>query len=179
MTHRTITLVIAIFTLVSSLPASGVLPSSVFAQVEEASLDPEGNIASSIVSNVLDGDGSDDDGEEDGNGAINAEIINQDSTTTDSATVNPNQEDQTVDQGGFNEFEDDTNIQVAVPISDQDQTAENRAANLDLEIVRIQQPPPTTPPPGNAPPAQTCEPYGPEFTLENGVCIDTEEPAQI
>jgi hypothetical protein len=58
--------------------------------------------------------------------------IDQDSSANDNVLVNED------------EFGDDT--QVAVPITDQEQTAANLAANLDVEIESIQ-PTPTTPTP--------------------------------
>ena len=52
----------------------------------------------------------------------NVNEVDQDSSANDNILAN------------VNEFGDDENTQVAVPISDQDQTAENRAINLDLEF---------------------------------------------
>ena len=51
----------------------------------------------------------------------NVNAIEQDSSANDNILAN------------VNEFGDDENTQVAVPIIDQDQTAENRAVNLDLD----------------------------------------------
>jgi hypothetical protein len=52
----------------------------------------------------------------------NAAAIEQDSSANDNVLAN------------VNEFGDDEATQVAVPIIDQDQTAENRAVNLDLDL---------------------------------------------
>jgi hypothetical protein len=69
----------------------------------------------------------------------NTAAIAQDSSADNNIQVNENV------------FGNDTATQVGIPIADQDQTAENRGVNLDIEIVRIQPPPPpttpTTPPP--------------------------------
>jgi hypothetical protein len=90
------------------------------------------------------------------------EIVDQDNT----ATVRQNSSINDVDLSNNVAFGDDTNTQIAVPITDQDQRAANlaeqSAANLDLDIVRVQQPTPTptTQPPEEEeqPPAGTCDP---------------------
>lgn len=51
----------------------------------------------------------------------NVAAVEQDSSANDNVLAN------------VNEFGDDENTQVAVPIIDQDQTAENRAANIDID----------------------------------------------
>jgi hypothetical protein len=72
------------------------------------------------------------------------EVVDQDSSADDNVQTNTNT------------FGADTNLQVAVPIVDQDQTAEQRAVNLDIEIVREQQPPtqPTPSPPDDGVPPE-------------------------
>jgi hypothetical protein len=85
MNPKTTALVLAMFTILCALPAAGVVPAAI-AQ-EGTSLDED--LVGGIISNVL--DGSDDEQ----NGDSDAEI---DQDSTDTATVNPNQEDQTVDQ---------------------------------------------------------------------------------
>lgn len=98
-----------------------VLPAAI-GEEEDASLD-EDDLSSSIVSAVL----------EDGNGD---DETDQDSTN--SATVNPNQ-DQTLDQDNVSEFGDDTgdlgSVNVDVPI----------AIPINLDITEEEEPP--TPPP--------------------------------
>jgi hypothetical protein len=77
-------------------------------------------------------------------------------------------------------FGDDTNEQTAIPIIDQDQRADQRAANLDIEVVRIQTPtqPPTPPDDGELPPEDLvfC------IVLELGMrtfCFDTEQECEL
>jgi hypothetical protein len=94
-------------------------------------------------------------------------IVDQSNT----ATVRQNSSINDVDLSNNVAFGDDTNTQIAVPIIDQDQRAANlaeqRAANLDLDIVRVQQPTPTPTtqppeeeeqPPEEQPPAGNCDP---------------------
>jgi hypothetical protein len=90
-------------------PAAGVtllLPSSVFAQQEDTSLGEREDLASGIVSDVLDGSG------------------------------NADEEENTDDAAG-----DDTNTQIAVPVTDEDQREANLAANLaaqlDLDVANV------------------------------------------
>src|SRR5215212_74703 len=92
-------------------PAAGVtllLPSSVFAQQEDTSLGEREDLASGIVSGVLDGSSDD---EEDVN------IDNEENEGGGAATA-----------GG------DTNTQVTAPITDQDQREANLAANLAANL---------------------------------------------
>src|SRR5215207_11262950 len=99
MNPKTTPLVLAIFTILCALPAAGAIPSAI-AQEEETSLGED--LVGGIISDV---DGGDDD-EENGGDAADAEI---DQDSTDTATVNPNQEDhQNGDQTYFNEFRDNT-----------------------------------------------------------------------
>lgn len=110
-------LVLLLFTIICALPvAAGAVVPSAIAQEEDdddMSLDEEGggDLASGIVSNVLD------------NG---------------------------------NTAGDDTNTQLSVPLIDQDETAENRAVNLDLEFEDVDdldeeadEEPPDEEPPGD------------------------------
>jgi hypothetical protein len=102
---------------------------SAIAQEDTTSLDEE-DLASGIVSDVLEGSGDDDDEVNDDNAADIDEIVDQDST--DTATVNSNQEDQTVDQDDTVIFGDGANTQTAIPIIDQDREQDQGAANLSL-----------------------------------------------
>jgi hypothetical protein len=123
-------LVCAAIILSSATGALLLLP--VFAQQEETSLGEREDLGSGIASDVLD--------------SIGVEEDEQGEEENDRPAA-------TGDNDG------DTNTQVAIPIIDQDQRAANlaeqRAANLDIEIVRIQ-PPTQTPgeaePPGEEPP---------------------------
>jgi hypothetical protein len=94
---------LAMFTLVCTLPATGVIPLAI-AQEDITSLDED--LVRGIVSDILDGG---DDGEEENDSAADSKT-NQDST--DTATVDPNPEDQTVDQTDFNEFGNNTSISI-------------------------------------------------------------------
>jgi Ca2+-binding RTX toxin-like protein len=91
------------------------------------------NLANSVVSNVLDGsidnddDNSNNEDNEEENGDAADDEIDQDST--DTATVNPNQEDNNEAN-----FAPQNNNPVAIPIIDQDQGAANLAAQLGLNI---------------------------------------------
>ncbi len=120
MNPKTTPLVLAMFfTLVCTLPAAGATVPAAIVQEDITSLDED--LARNIVSDVLDG-GDDEVNDE----AADAEIDDQDST--DTATVNPNQEDQTVDQTDFNEFGDNT-----VTNLDADrQTESNVAVSIDV-----------------------------------------------
>ena len=102
---KTTPLVLALFTVVCTIvpTAVGMIPLAIAQEEEIPSLDED--LARSIVSDVLDG------GDDQINGDTNAET-NQDST--DTATIGPNQEDQTVDQTDFNEFGDNTAISIDV-----------------------------------------------------------------
>ena len=118
-------LVLVMFTLVSGIiPAgAGVIPSAI-ALEDTTSLDED--LARGIVSDVLDGGGDDDDVVNGEDAAADGEIIDQDST--DIPILNPNQEDQTVDQTDFNEFEDSTDTNL-----DTDQTESNVAVSIDVD----------------------------------------------
>ena len=99
------------FTLVCTLPAVGATIPSAIAQ-EVTSLDED--LARGIVFDVLDGGNDDDEVNDD---ADDAET-DQDSTDT-AATVNPNQEDQSVDQTDFNENGDNTAVSIDVDKEEQ------------------------------------------------------------
>jgi hypothetical protein len=99
---KTFPLALAMFTLVCTLPAAGVIPLAI-AQEDVPPIDED--LVRGIVSDILDGV---DDGEEENNAADSK--TNQDST--DTATVDPNPEDQTVDQTYFNEFGNNTAISI-------------------------------------------------------------------
>jgi hypothetical protein len=119
---RTTSLILATFALVCAIIPAVVAAPSAIAQEDIPSLDKD--LARSIVSTVL--DGGEDDGEEVNVGAADHRILDQDST--DAAIVNPNQEDQTVDQTDFNEFGDNT-----VTNLDADQTESNVAVSIDVD----------------------------------------------
>jgi hypothetical protein len=124
MNLKTTPLVLAMFTLVCGIiPAAGVIPSAI-ALEDTTSLDED--LALGIVSDALDGGGDDDDEVNGGDDAADGEIIDQDST--DIPILNPNQEDQTVDQTGFNEFGDNTATNL-----DTDQTESNVAVSIDVD----------------------------------------------
>src|SRR5215211_192323 len=155
MTPKVKPLVLAMFTLMCAIiPAAGAIP-SVNAQ-EDTSLGQD--LAGGIVSDVLDGGGDD---EEENGDADDAETDDQDST--DTATVNPNQEDNNEAN-----FAPQNNNPVAIPIINQDQGAANLAAqlaaNLDLDAVNV-----------DVNEEETTEPICPEgFAPENGQCRSTE-----
>jgi hypothetical protein len=97
---------------------------------EETSLGEEENIAGSIVSNVLGGSGNDnDDDDENGSGAVDDES-NQDATVT--ATIDPPNQEQDLDEDNVGEFGDDTtdlhDTNVAVPIATPNNVEEESAA---------------------------------------------------
>ena len=94
---------LAMFTLVCTLPAAGVIPLAI-AQEDVTSLDED--LVRGIVSDILNGG---DDGEEEHDAAADSKTT-QDST--DTTTVDPNPEDQTVDQTDFNEFGNNTSISI-------------------------------------------------------------------
>jgi hypothetical protein len=100
---KTLILVLAMLTLVCTSPTAMVIPSAI-AQQDITSLDED--LFRGIVSAVLDGGG---DGEEENDGAADSKT-NQDST--DTATADPNQEDQAVDQTDFNEFGNNTVVSI-------------------------------------------------------------------
>jgi hypothetical protein len=100
---KTLPTVLAIFTLVCTLSAPGAIPLAI-AQEDFTSLDED--LVRGIISAVLDGG---DNGEEENDGAAD-DKTNQDST--DTATVDPNQEGQTVDQTDFNEFGNNTVVSI-------------------------------------------------------------------
>src|SRR5215213_11285822 len=125
MNPKTTPLVLAMFTLVCGIiPAgAGVIPSAI-ALEDTTSLDED--LARGIVSDVLDGGGDDDDVVKSEDAAADGETIDQDST--DIPILNPNQEDQTVDQTDFNEFGDSTDTNL-----DADQTESNIAVSIDVD----------------------------------------------
>jgi hypothetical protein len=134
------------------------VPSVIAQQEEETSLGEE-DLAGHIISTVLDVSGDD---EEENDDAADDEIVDQDST--DTATVNPNQEDQTVDQDDTVILGDHTNTQTEIPIIDQDQGAANLALNgaLDVTVEPTPIPTPTPPPPDDGLPPEV------ELPRENG-----------
>jgi hypothetical protein len=148
--------------------AAGLAPSFVIAQEEEDTSLGEEDLAGSIVSDVLDG-GNDD---EENSDAVDAEI-NQDSTGT--AVVDPNQE-QDVDGDNIGEFGGDTNGQVAVPVTDQDQDADQGAANVAineaLDATVESRPTPTTRPPPD-------DGLEPECSLEITTDKEIYEPGDV
>lgn len=103
---RTTSLILAAFALVCAIMPAAVSVPSAIAQEDLPSVDKD--LARSIVSTIL--DGGDDDGEEVNVSAADDRILDQDSM--DAAIVNPNQEDQTVDQTDFNEFGNNTAISI-------------------------------------------------------------------
>jgi hypothetical protein len=160
---KTTPLVLMIFTLICALPvAAGAVPTAI-AQVDEddaSLLDDDENLASGIVSNVLDGssgDNDDDNEEENDDGGAAA--------------------------GG------DTNTQAAVPIIDQDQRAANLAANLaaqlDLDVTNADEEQeeevlPDEEPPDEEPPEEGvsfCFAIVGETTAPR--CFDTELECQL
>jgi hypothetical protein len=148
--------------------AAGVAPSFVIAQQQEeedTSLGEE-DLAGSIVSDVLDGSGDND--EEENSDAADAEI-NQDST--DTATVDPNQE-QDVDEDNIGEFGNDTNEQMVIPVTDQDQGAANLALNEALDVTVEPRPTPTTRPPPD-------DGLEPECSLEITTDKEIYEPGDV
>ena len=142
MNPKTTRLVLVMFTLVCALPAG--VPAAI-AQ-EDASLDED--LVGGIISNVLDGDADD------------AEI-DQDSTDT-TTTVNPNQEDQTVDHNTV-KFGDNT--------ADLDDT------NVDISM-NVEEGPSTPPPDGRLQPEEVAFCFEPN--LPRGFfCFDTLEECEI
>jgi hypothetical protein len=147
--------------------------------IQANELDTGDNTATIAQSNDADED-DDQDGGQDVAAEASDEEEDSDSTDADAtaeaigivdqsntATIRQNSSINDVDLSNNVAFGDDTNTQIAVPIIDQDQRAANlaeqRAANLDLDIVRVQQPTPTptTQPPEEEeeqPPAGTCDP---------------------
>jgi hypothetical protein len=85
-----------------------------------------------------------------------------------SAASNPNQDETNVDLVGSNQFGDDTNTQIAIPITERDQRAENRAVNLDLAEIEEE--------------AQAQAPQCPpgfEFNPDTDQCEQTQTAAPI
>jgi hypothetical protein len=114
---KTTPLILVMFNLACAIIPAVVAAPAAIAQQEDTSLGEE-DLAGGIVSDVL--DGGDEDDEENGDAAADTEN-DQDSTNT--ATVNPNQ-DQIVDQGSTNTFGDNT----------ADLTADLLAANVAIPI---------------------------------------------
>jgi hypothetical protein len=101
-------LVLTMYTLVCVIiPAAGVIP-SVIAQEVATSLAEEEELASGIVSDVLEGSG-DDEGQQNDAG-VDGEIIDEDSM--DNVTANSNQDGSTIDQTESNEFGDNTAVSI-------------------------------------------------------------------
>jgi hypothetical protein len=151
---KTTPLVLMIFTLICALPvAAGAVPTAI-AQVDEddASLLDDENLASGIVSDVLDGGSGDNDDNEEEN------------------------DDGGAAAGG------DTNTQAAVPITDQDQEAANLALNEGVDVDVVQKETRTTPTPSEGeeePPefvAFCLEITNPEEEVISDIlCFDTSE----
>jgi hypothetical protein len=126
--------------------ASGaILPPSVFAQQEEPSLGDD--LTGAIMSDVLDVDSSDDDYQEaaeNDNGGDNDAEPESNQEARISSSINPNQEEQIVDQDNFLQ-EDADNIGL------QGQEQEQGAANLDQNAALDQtiEPRPTPTPLGD------------------------------
>jgi hypothetical protein len=108
MNPKTTPLILAIFTLVCALLTAGATTTAGIAQ-EHTSLDED--LARGIISDVL--DSGDDEVNDD------AAVAETDQDSTDAAIVNPNQEDQTVDQTDFNEFGDNTAVSIDVDKEEQ------------------------------------------------------------
>ncbi len=165
-------LLLAMFTLMcATIPAAGVIP-SVIAQEYTTSLGED--FAGSIVSDVLDGDDDDEVDDE----AADDGIVDQDLTDT-AAASNPNQDETAVDQAGSNQFGDQTNTQIAIPITEQDQRAENQAAQLglNLDLDSTLSPVPTDPTTPECPPEFT---FNPATNLcERTVTQDPECPPEF
>lgn len=149
-------LVLMIFALMSILPAAMIPPSAIAQEEDDTSLDDEENLASGIVSDVL----------EDGNAA--EDESNQDAVNT--ASEDSNQE-QDVDQDDISTFGDDT--------ADLDDA--NVAVPLGIPInIQLEEETPTTPPPpddGGLPPDFVA------FCLlsnivTNPLCFDTSEECE-
>ena len=119
-----VTLVCAAIIVPAAAGALLLLPSSAFAQQEETSLGEEGDdFASGIVSGVLDGSSDDEDD-------------NNDNEENEGGGVATSGDD------------DGTNTQIAVPITDQDQHQDQRAADLALNEaldVTVEETPEPTP----------------------------------
>jgi hypothetical protein len=149
--------------------------------IQANELDTGDNTATIAQSNDADEDDDEDGGQNVAAAAAASDEEEEDSDSTDAdataeatgivdqsntATVRQNSSINDVDLSNNVAFGDDTNTQISVPIIDQDQRAANlaeqRAANLDVDIVRVQQPTPTptTQPPEEEeqPPAGTCDP---------------------
>jgi hypothetical protein len=155
---KTTPLVLMIFTLICALPvAAGAVPTAI-AQVDEddaSLLDDDENLASGIVSNVLDGssgDNDDDNEEENDDGGAAA--------------------------GG------DTNTQAAVPITDQDQEAANLALNegVDVDVVQeeVQKETRTTPTPSEEeePPEFVAFCFVSGLLVTQPLCFNTSEECE-
>lgn len=147
MNPKTSPLVLAMFTILCALPAAGVVPAAI---AQEGTSSDEEGLVGGIISNVL--DGSDDEP----NGDSDAEV-NQDST--DTATVNPNQEDQTGDQEDVAIFGDNT--------ADFDYT------NVDLPMAI------TTPTPDDRLPPEGDVVFCLELVGETISCFDTLEQCEL
>jgi hypothetical protein len=110
-------LVLTMYTLVCVIiPAAGVIP-SVIAQELATSLAEEEELASGIVSDVLEGSG-DDEGQQNDAG-VDGEIIDEDSM--DTVTANSNQDGSTIDQTESNEFGDNTAVSIDIDEEEQQQ----------------------------------------------------------
>jgi hypothetical protein len=153
---KTTPLVLMIFTLMCALPvAAGAVPTAI-AQVDEddASLLDDENLASGIVSDVLDGGSGDNDDNEEEN------------------------DDGGAAAGG------DTNTQAAVPITDQDQEAANLALNegVDVDVVQeeVQKETRTTPTPSEEeePPEFVAFCFVSGLSVTQPLCFNTSEECE-
>ena len=156
MNSKTTPVVLVMFTLVFALPAAGAIPAAIAQEAQEEDASLGAGLARSLVPDVLDGGGDD---EEENGDAVDDEI---DQDSTDTATVNPNQE-----YNNEANFAPQNNNPVAIPIIDQDQGAANLAAQLaaNLDVNSIPSSIPTNPTIPECPPG---------FTLNNnGQCERT------
>ncbi len=150
-------LVLTMYTLVCVIiPAAGVIP-SVIAQEVATSLAEE-ELASGIVSDVLEGSG-DDEGQQNDAG-VDGEIIDEDSM--DTVTANSNKDGSTIDQTESNEFGDNT------------------AVSIDIDEEEQQQQLTVTPRPDDGPPLSEDAVFCLEGVLNQGIlCSSTLEDCEF
>ena len=141
--------------------------------IQANEIDTGDNTATVSQSNDVDQDNDQDGGQDVAAAAASDEEEEEDSDSTDAdataeaigivdqsntATIRQNSSINNVDLSNNVQFGDDTNTQIAVPIIDQDQRAANlaeqRTANLDIEIETIQPTPTTRTPTPTEPPEE-------------------------